>query len=142
MDRDKLAKLLAMTTSDNDGEALNAVRAANRIVKESGMSWQDVLRQAVVHETNITLHRGAPPPGAYQAAPQQDWGGIAAHLKDKVIIDTMFRGIFAQQRVGYDEFWATMDSIHGHFQKHGSLTAGQYRAVQNSYRRAMMSRRV
>jgi hypothetical protein len=126
-----------MTTSTNDGEALNAMRMANNIVREAGITWQDALRQGVVHETNITLRRGAPMAHGAQAAPQDDWGGIAPHLKDRVIIGTMFRAVYAQPRSDNEEFWQFMDSIHAHFQKHQSLTAGQYRALQNCYRRVM-----
>jgi len=141
MDRDKLAKLLAMTTSDNDGEALNAVRMANKMVRDAGITWQDVLREPGVREMHVTISPGQSWSMQAGAAPQHDWGGIAPHLKDKVIIDTMFRGIFAQPRVGFEGFWETMDNIKSHFDRHGSLTAGQYRAVQNSYRRAMMNRK-
>lgn len=130
-----------MTTSTHDGEALNAMRMANKMVTDAGTTWQDVLGQGGVREMHITLRPGQAWSSRAQQAPQEDWGAPAPHLKDKVIIDMMFRGIFAQPRVGHEEFWQTMDSIHGHFQKFGALTAGQYRAVQNSYRRAMMSRK-
>ncbi len=41
--RVKLAQLLGMTTSDFDGEALNAARAANKLVSGCGMSWTDII---------------------------------------------------------------------------------------------------
>ena len=40
---DRLAKLLGMTGSQHEGEALNAMRLANRIVREAQMTWFDVL---------------------------------------------------------------------------------------------------
>jgi hypothetical protein len=39
---DKLVKLLALAGSDNDGEALAAVRAASRRLKELNMDWNDM----------------------------------------------------------------------------------------------------
>ena len=40
---DKLQKLMAMTTSDNDGEALNAIRRANDLLAKNGKSWSDFI---------------------------------------------------------------------------------------------------
>lgn len=38
-----LTKLLKMTTSTNDGEALTAMRAANRQVERLGTTWDDLM---------------------------------------------------------------------------------------------------
>jgi len=42
-DRVMLGKLMMMTTSTHDGEALNALRAANRILARHKLSWREVL---------------------------------------------------------------------------------------------------
>jgi hypothetical protein len=39
----RLSRLLAMTTSSHDGEALNAIRMANALLKRQGMTWGEVL---------------------------------------------------------------------------------------------------
>lgn len=44
---DKIQKLLALTTSNNDHEALNAIRAANKIVYLGGKTWEEVLDHRV-----------------------------------------------------------------------------------------------
>lgn len=41
---EKLIKLLNMTTSNNDGEALNAIRFCNRILKEKKWLWNDLFK--------------------------------------------------------------------------------------------------
>ena len=43
-DYEKLAKLLSLASSDNDAEALSAVRTATQIVKKAGRTWEDILR--------------------------------------------------------------------------------------------------
>ena len=43
LDKDRLAKLLSMTESGHDGEALAAIRKANRLLREHNRSWTDVL---------------------------------------------------------------------------------------------------
>jgi hypothetical protein len=40
---DRLAKLLGMLGSDHDGEVVNAGRAADRLLRASGLTWFDVL---------------------------------------------------------------------------------------------------
>ena len=41
MDKDKLIKLLNLTTSKNDGEALSATRKANAFLKDNGINWEE-----------------------------------------------------------------------------------------------------
>lgn len=41
--REKLAKLLGMTGSNSDAEALSAARLADRLVREAGATWSDVV---------------------------------------------------------------------------------------------------
>jgi hypothetical protein len=41
-DRSLLIKILNLTTSDKDGEAMNAIRAANNLLKRNNMSWEDL----------------------------------------------------------------------------------------------------
>jgi hypothetical protein len=40
--RDRLAKLLGLLGSDQDGEVLNAVRAIKKVLHEQGLSWSDL----------------------------------------------------------------------------------------------------
>lgn len=43
LDRDKFRRLMMMTTSENDGEALNALRLANHMLVAAGKTWLDVV---------------------------------------------------------------------------------------------------
>jgi hypothetical protein len=43
LDKDRLAKLLSMTSSDHDAEALAAMRKANELLRANRKSWFDVL---------------------------------------------------------------------------------------------------
>jgi hypothetical protein len=40
----RLVKLLGMVDSQYDGEALNAARSASRLVRDNGLSWNDILQ--------------------------------------------------------------------------------------------------
>ena len=43
IDRERLIRLLRMTESDRDAEALIAIRKSNQMLKANGMSWSDVI---------------------------------------------------------------------------------------------------
>jgi len=47
----KLAKLLGMVGSSADGEALNAARLADRMVRQAGATWFDLLSED--HESSV-----------------------------------------------------------------------------------------
>lgn len=41
--RERLTKLIAMVGSDHDGEVINAVRAADRLLRQHKLTWHDFL---------------------------------------------------------------------------------------------------
>jgi hypothetical protein len=41
--KEVLRKVLAMTTSDKDGEALNAIRLANKFIHEASLTWEIII---------------------------------------------------------------------------------------------------
>jgi hypothetical protein len=40
---DRLAKLCGLFSSDHDGEALSAARKADRLLRDQGLRWQDII---------------------------------------------------------------------------------------------------
>jgi hypothetical protein len=48
--KEKLAKLLALTSSSNENEALVAIRKANELLNSSGKKWEDFLNDNSVNE--------------------------------------------------------------------------------------------
>lgn len=50
MQNDKLKKILALTTSDNDHEALVAIRQANILLQECGMTWSKLFEVDITEE--------------------------------------------------------------------------------------------
>lgn len=131
MDRNRLIKVLALTTSSNDGEALNAIRKANEIIKGEGLTWEQVLQQVTVRETNITVHRHG-----MAGAARQEPSWVPPHLQDPIIIELMFRAVFAMPRSDNEEFWQFLESIHNRWRTHKNLTEKQYDALRRSYLRA------
>lgn len=129
LDRTRLAKLLALSTSSNDSEALAAARKANEIVKGAGLSWEEVLAPQAGNLVTVTVNRGAPH-GYYR--PTEDWE--PPHLRDKVVIEVMFRSLYASGVAG-TEFGKFVDSVHEQFLARGRLTAPQFEAIRRAYQR-------
>jgi len=46
VDRDRLIKLLNMTQSVHDGESLSAIRASNALMRQSNLTWTDLIAVA------------------------------------------------------------------------------------------------
>lgn len=133
LDRAHLAKIIAMTTSTNDNEALSAVRKANEYLAACQISWADVLREDLLNTVNITLARAPPPASAYA----QEDGWMPPHLNDKTVIEMMFRAVYSVPRGDNEEFWQWLDSIHQRFQEYGNLTPAQYTSLRRSYNRVL-----
>lgn len=47
MDADRFIKVMMLTTSDQDGEALSAIRTANNFLKKNNLTWENVLRSGL-----------------------------------------------------------------------------------------------
>lgn len=130
MDRDKLLKLLRLTTSDKIHEVAGAMRAANRMLEASGETWEDVIA-GPTKSFKVEIFSQRP----YKAE-ETEGTWVAPHLKDKVIIDTMFRAVYSQPRTGSEDFWRWVDDVHNKWERHRVLTPNQYVALRKCYMRA------
>lgn len=55
MNLEKVVKLLNLTTSDSDGEALNAIRAANAFLAKTRVTWNDVIESKRARRTESSV---------------------------------------------------------------------------------------
>jgi hypothetical protein len=61
--QDKLLKLLKMTTSPNDGEALTAIRMANTLLTSAGWDWDKLISGKITIVEDPFKNLGAAPRG-------------------------------------------------------------------------------
>jgi hypothetical protein len=59
---EKLIKLIRLSESSNDAEALAALRAANALLKRAGWDWEKLLRGKVTVVADPFSNIPAPPP--------------------------------------------------------------------------------
>jgi hypothetical protein len=57
LDLKKLGRVIAMVGSSHEGEALNALRRADRMLRDAGMRWEDILSPR--HELEIATEAAA-----------------------------------------------------------------------------------
>jgi hypothetical protein len=130
LDKAKLAKIMAMTTSDKEPEVLAAISLANALLKRENLTWGDVFND-VPQGMRITIQRNA-------TRQDEDLSpSNAPHLRDKVTIDLMFRTIYQQPRSDNEGYWQWLDNVHEKWMRYGRLTQGQYNGVRNSYQRVV-----
>lgn len=60
-DRDRLVKLLSMTHSASDGEALAAIRKCNDLLRQRKLSWNDVVGEQRSSQPQRTARDGSNP---------------------------------------------------------------------------------
>lgn len=94
---EQLLKCLKMTGSSHDGEALNAIRMANRQLQKLGLQWDDVIK----------LPNGSPANSSSSESNHQGGWTYDAEMSD--ILSEMLR---ARQRM-YQNFQRGFGSIDG-----------------------------
>jgi len=117
---EKFIKLMKMTTSPNEGEALNAVRMANAILLEANLDWEDFLRgkAQIVHKAE---------------------GGKAAAFSGKkftnsVEIESMLNTVMDNINRG-TSFYKFIKSLRDWWDSNKFLTEKQYNALRKTYER-------
>lgn len=69
---ERLVKVMELTASDHDGEALAAVRKANQIRQDMGCMWGDLLRDPTAARRCDQFPSGGSRPGADQEDDYED----------------------------------------------------------------------
>lgn len=111
-------KLMRLTTSDQDGEALVALRKANAILMEANLDWEDLLRSKVtVRQTD------------QQPKPT---GKVFNNANE---INKMFEALFKKVPESSPFRSGFLNSLHEWWEDKGFLTEKQYNAVLKSYER-------
>ena len=90
IDRTRLSKLMNLTTSDSDGEALNALRKANELLTKHKLTWSEILLKAGAATDNGfsqrargSTARGYDPKKEEEVKRQQEWAERAKQQKEQ-----------------------------------------------------------
>jgi hypothetical protein len=117
---ERLKAFMMMTTSSNDGEALNALRMANALIAKDNRNWQEVLEQlvSVTSEAKYEAQRAAAQPRAMSRTPDEINAALEFML-DALPPSSSFRSF--------------MESLHAQWEARQYLTERQIEVLFNSY---------
>jgi hypothetical protein len=121
-----LIKLLRMTESPHDGEALNAMRMANSLLNKHNTDWDAVMRGAVPM-IDADPFAAAPPIGGRSGR-----GSTGPRHTDAAEIEPYFT--YLRQR-DLGSFKSYVDDVYKWWQEKGFLTDKQFNVIKNSARR-------
>lgn len=125
-------KLMMMTTSNSDGEALTALRKANKILADAKVSWIELLG-AQKPDQSFRV-----PPSKRPRRPEPQWDDVGDHDRRRPHyvgsdIDEMFDKVFKQKMS--EGFASFIESIHIWWEQKGWLSKAQYDALKNAAER-------
>jgi hypothetical protein len=134
MDRKRLTQLMGMTTSAHDGEALNAMRMANRLLESAGKTWAEVLGAAPGPRVDNTFRQppSARKPGASygQTVRRERYRGDVDG-RNTEDVEEMINVVGARKHdMGTVMF---MSSLNAFWEKNGYVTNAQYAALRRLY---------
>ncbi|SRR5258708_6487427 len=123
-------KLMMLTTSSNDNEALIALRKANKILFDAKVNWEELL--CAIQQSNE--FRVPPSKRQHRPRPEPEWenvGGIKHTDADE--INALFTEVFDKNLTeGFESF---VTSVHLWWERRGFLTEKQYQAIKRAAER-------
>ena len=133
-----LIKMLGMTTSSHDGEALVAIRKANALLVENNLNWDQLLSS--VSQT-VSRSSYATPPSrrkSNMAKEPPSWDDINSRARDDQHtdadeIDKLFEAAYDNTPPG-SSFYGFIESVHTFWSQRSYLTPAQYQAIRRAAR--------
>jgi NACalpha-BTF3-like transcription factor len=126
----KFVKLMMLTTSESDNEALVALRKANALLAEANVNWEEFLTAVSANAVAPSASRSRPP--------RKDDDGFSdigrdakGHYIDADDINMLFEQAYAKTRPG-GSFREFLDSVHIWWEGNGFLTEKQYAAIRRA----------
>jgi hypothetical protein len=133
IDLDKLSRVLQLSTSDNDNEALACIRAANAMLKARDLTWESLIRPSTRQTSNAPKQEHHPDPSV------ADWGSNdrpyarGPDSATKTEIETMFTAVLFSVTGGPRDF---LESLHTQWKEKGWLSDKQIGALRKFYANA------
>jgi hypothetical protein len=139
LDYKRLVQVMGMTGSVGDGEALNAMRLANRMLRAADLTWAEVLREPASpgHSVRAASWRTPPSkrkPGASygQTVRRQRHSERNAGKHDDDDIQVMLAAVSSRRNTMNTMMF--LSSLNDHWEKKGFLTTPQYEALKQMHR--------
>lgn len=122
-----------LTQSDNDHEALAAIRKANQLLAVYNLNWEGYLGVAKQMDIDEQESREPPHPASECPSSYDDYSLQGMNNRERTI--KMFRVVKARLEEEGSDAISFIHSLEDGFAKYGSLTANQYYALKKFYDR-------
>jgi hypothetical protein len=123
-------KLMMLTTSEHDHEALVAIRKANAMLAQANVNWEEFLTAV-----EATRQQAAPSKPQTRSANRsedfEDVGQSGGKYTDADTINHLFDQAY-RQTSSTSSFREFLDSVHTYWEVNGYLTKAQFEAIQRS----------
>jgi hypothetical protein len=126
----QFVKLMMMTTTSNDHEALVAIRKANAILASANVNWEEFLGAVDEAKASSSSTRSNSDSDFSDIDGSSSYRGSGA-CSDASLIDPMFEQAFANVRPG-SSFRDFIESIHEWWETRGYLTQRQFQALRKA----------
>lgn len=133
LDIKKIILMMRMTESNSDGEALNALRLVNGMLKAEGKTWEDVIPVRITPASPDWRQ----PPSKRRAGETSRYGKPASQARSKearVFDDSIEPMLSAVGSRRHDVSTLMMlASIREFYEKNGYLTQAQYDTIERMF---------
>jgi len=130
MDEILFAKLMAMTTSSFDHEALTALRKANAMLVRDNLNWQEAIERKVV-DLKSKAKPAKPTPTTKNKPdskkPSSERGGHDNAEEINRMLDALLKKVSPKS-----SFYEFVTDVHSWWEYRGYLTSAQYVAIKKS----------
>lgn len=134
-----LIKLMMLTTSDNDGEALTALRKANKILAAAKVNWAELLGDRKVDNSfRVPPSKRADPPSSPRPRPRPPEPKWESFGDDERFTGPEINEYFdkiARRKNLTEGFGAFIESVHTWWDVRGYLTKKQYDTIRKTAER-------
>ena len=123
-------KLMMMTGSSHDAEALVAIRKANAILAEANVNWEEFL--AALDQQSRSSYM-TPPSKRKQTKDPTEFHDVDSKHTNEAEIDGLFERVYDRIHSG-SSFYEFVQSVHDFWIQKGYLTEKQYQAIRRASR--------
>jgi len=110
----RFKKFMELTMSDNEGEALSALRMANKLIKSEGLTWTRVLDRSI------------------QIVPQFEDKNESEHGVTEDELEAMFEAVLDESNGSFRD---VVQSIYSQWKERGFITPRQREVIVAAFRR-------
>jgi hypothetical protein len=126
-------KLMQMTTSSHDAEALVAIRKANALLAAANVNWEEFLAALDQQSRSSYMTPPSKRKRDHDMPEPTEFHDIGGKHDDDVEIDKLFERVYDRVPSG-SSFYEFVQSVHDFWTQKGYLTEKQYQAIRRAAR--------